>query len=922
MFLIGAAVHSSRIIRLALAWFAGCCLLGILAGFTLAGSAAADDWPTYMHDQARSSASADTAISPSNAANLVKAWAFKTGGGVAASPTVVGGVVYVGSWDGYEYALDAATGALKWKTYLGVTNYGNSSCPYPTSAGITSSATVQNGVVYVGGGDSYWYALNASNGDVLWRVFIGDNSASGGYYNWSSPLLYNGSAYIGVASLSDCPLVPGQLLRVDLNTHKVVGTWNAVPAGQVGGGVWTSPTVDPATNTVYVTTGTQTSPSELYAQAFVALDATTLAVKGSWQIPSAQQVSDGDWGTTPNLLPGGLVAAANKNGILYAFQRSNISAGPVWQQRIANGGSDPTAGDGTASSGAVGGGEYFEAGGTVTIGNATYNGSVSALNPATGAVLWTHPTQRPVIPALAYVNGLVLAGAGSDLLALNASSGQQLFDYSTAGSIYSPPSVSGGRIYVGSQDGNVYAFAIGNNTPPPNTVRVNAGGGTYTDSAGNTWSADCCNSGGNVFSTTSPIAGTSDPALYHSERWNSGPFTYTFSGLAAGSYQVTLKFAEIAGLGPGQRQFNVAINGAAVLTNFDVAAQVGQNTALDKTFTTTASNGQVTIAFTQGAANNPTVSAIQIVPAAPPPPNTVRVNAGGWTYTDSAGNTWSADCCNSGGNVFSTTSPIAGTSDPALYHSERWNSGPFTYTFSGLAAGSYQVTLKFAEIAGLGPGQRQFNVAINGAAVLTNFDVAAQVGQNTALDKTFTTTASNGQVTIAFTQGAANNPTVSAIQIVPAAPPPPNTVRVNAGGWTYTDSAGNTWSADCCNSGGNVFSTTSPIAGTSDPALYHSERWNSGPFTYTFSGLAAGSYQVTLKFAEIAGLGPGQRQFNVAINGAAVLTNFDVAAQVGQNTALDKTFTTTASNGQVTIAFTQGAANNPTVSAIQLVPAS
>ena len=35
-----------------------------------------------------------------------------------------------------------------------------------------------------------------------------------------------------------------------------------------------------------------------------------------------------------------------------------------------------------------------------------------------------------------------------------------------------------------------------------------------------------------------------DPALYQSERWNTGPFTYTFASLAGGSYQVTLKFAE------------------------------------------------------------------------------------------------------------------------------------------------------------------------------------------------------------------------------------------------------------------------------------------------------------------------------------------------------------------------------------------
>ncbi len=71
----------------------------------------------------------------------------------------MGGVVYVGSWDGYEYALDATTGRMKWKTFLGITNVPG--C-YPPAAGITSGTAVQNGVVYVGGGDDYWCALDAN----------------------------------------------------------------------------------------------------------------------------------------------------------------------------------------------------------------------------------------------------------------------------------------------------------------------------------------------------------------------------------------------------------------------------------------------------------------------------------------------------------------------------------------------------------------------------------------------------------------------------------------------------------------------------------------------------------------------------------------------------------------------------------------
>ncbi|HEX8729834.1 MAG TPA: PQQ-binding-like beta-propeller repeat protein, partial [Ktedonobacterales bacterium] len=146
------------------------------------------DWPTYLHDVARTSASTETILTTSNVALLRSQWAYLTGGGIAASPTIVNGVAYVGSWDGYEYAINAATGTLIWKTFLGTTTAPN--CQ-PPALGITSAATVTNGVVYVGGGDTNWYALDAATGAILWSVYTGDNSVTGGHYNWSSPLIYN-----------------------------------------------------------------------------------------------------------------------------------------------------------------------------------------------------------------------------------------------------------------------------------------------------------------------------------------------------------------------------------------------------------------------------------------------------------------------------------------------------------------------------------------------------------------------------------------------------------------------------------------------------------------------------------------------------------------------------------------------------------
>jgi hypothetical protein len=114
------------------------------------------------------------------------------------------------------------------------------------------------------------------------------------------------------------------------------------------------------------------------------------------------------------------------------------------------------------------------------------------------------------------------------------------------------------------------------------------------------------------------ISNTVDDALYQNERW--GAFTYTFT-VPAGSYQVTLKFAETyftTGAASGQRLFNVAINGTTVLANFDIKATAGgANIAVDRTFAVNAGAGsnnlQIQFIHVAGQPDDPKVDAIEIV---------------------------------------------------------------------------------------------------------------------------------------------------------------------------------------------------------------------------------------------------------------------------------------------------------------------
>jgi polyvinyl alcohol dehydrogenase (cytochrome) len=403
---------------------------------------------------------------------LKQVWQAKTGGAIAATPAVGGGTVYVGSWDGIEYAYRETSGRRLWRTYLGRTT--DPACGPEATLGITSGAQIVGHVLYVGGGDLNWNALGTQDGKLRWRINTVQTvpaSQRSGYYNWSTPAIYHGSAYVGLASQCDQPLTQGKLLRVSLASHKVKAVWDAVPDYQIGGGVWTTPVVDPKANTVFVTTGTRATVTEKYVEAVVALDATTLRVKSHWTLPVADRTLDSDWGTSPVLghdsRGRSLVAAINKNGFLYAFQRTKLGAGPVWKVPIARAGPSPQAGDGTASTGVFAQGRFFFAAGATTIGGQAYPGSVRAIDPATGRFLWQVGLPSEVLGALKSVRGmLVVPAAYGGLYLLSEATGTVLHANILTGTrpdlqpMYAAPRVADGYVFIGTTDGVVHTFKL------------------------------------------------------------------------------------------------------------------------------------------------------------------------------------------------------------------------------------------------------------------------------------------------------------------------------------------------------------------------------------------------------------------------------------------------------------------------------
>jgi outer membrane protein assembly factor BamB len=454
-------------------------LSGLPYGAAPAAAQSAQDWPMYLQNAARTNATTDGTLTVAGAPAMQVNWNSQLGGAIATSASIVGTTAYVGAWDGYEYAINTQTGAVIWKTNTGTTV--DPGCN-PSTIGVTSAAAVVNGVVYVGGGGPYFYALDAGTGAVLWQVYTGDNSQAGAHYNWSSPLIVGNYAYVGIASNCDNPLVQGQLLQVALSgpqQGQIVNTYDFVPNGQVGGGIWTSPTYDATTDTIFVSTGTLNDVTQTQSQAIVALNATDLSYVGSWQLPFIASVSDSDWSTTPTLTSDAagdkLLSVANKNGILYTFNRNYLGAGPVWQRQIAVGGSCPTCGDGTIASGIYANGMLFYAGGHNVQNGHGNGGSITAMDPGTGNVAWSRQTDSPILGSPAYVNGMIGLVEGSTFEVVNAANGQLLYSYLLPSAVYGAVSVAYGQFFVPTIGGVLYAFGQGTATTPPADPNCPAG---------------------------------------------------------------------------------------------------------------------------------------------------------------------------------------------------------------------------------------------------------------------------------------------------------------------------------------------------------------------------------------------------------------------------------------------------------------
>lgn len=333
---------------------------------TLTACAGPSDWPNYRYVLFRNgNQPTATALSdPTKVPNLAVRWTFTGAGGFKGSPIVVNGTVFIGDQAGYFYALDAATGALKWQ-------YPAASSPglVPTNTtfkfGVASSASYwyrspDRDVVIFGAqdpslgpdGSSRLFALHADDGSVLWKsdpvatingTTLGSTTELHQTIHYSSPLIYNSNAYVGIADSGDSPIQNGQVVAVDLNTGHIVSGFSFSATGTRGGGVWNAPAADltgmffTTGNTRCWSGGCQSQPTPNNGLSMIRVDRNSGAIMWAFQPVPFNQDDDPDWSAGAAVAYascGERIVSVQKDGWAYALDPGTTSPSmPVvyWQ---------------------------------------------------------------------------------------------------------------------------------------------------------------------------------------------------------------------------------------------------------------------------------------------------------------------------------------------------------------------------------------------------------------------------------------------------------------------------------------------------------------------------------------------------------------------------------------------------------------
>ncbi len=447
----------------------------------------------------------DAGLSAAQVPSLKLKWAFGIPHGIAfGQPTVASGRLFIGSNNGYVYAVDAATGCIHWSFHAGPGIH------TAISIGPLKGKSPSGFAIYFGDMRANVYALDAASGRLLWKTSVDDHPLA---HITGSPQLYKRGLYVPVSSAEEgrsadmhypCCTFRGSVVRLDARTGRRVWkthTISRAPAPRTknalgtqlwapaGAAVWNAPTIDPKRHALYVGTGDgYTEPAAGTSDSILALDLKTGRVLWSvqdtagdaWILGCASGPSDNcpkalgpdyDFGSSPILrtLPNGrqIIVAAQKSGNVLAHDPDRRGA-LLWKTSLADA---PPPGEGEGVIVFGGAADEHSAYFPLTTGGA------AAVQLSTGQRQWVTRFQAPgpdsagqprpfgQTAAGSAIPGVFFTGGWDGVLrALSTRDGAVIWQYDTVrafdtvngvagtgGSMGAPgPAIAGGMLFVGS----------------------------------------------------------------------------------------------------------------------------------------------------------------------------------------------------------------------------------------------------------------------------------------------------------------------------------------------------------------------------------------------------------------------------------------------------------------------------------------
>jgi PQQ-dependent dehydrogenase (methanol/ethanol family) len=276
-------------------------------------------------------------VTPANVSRLGGAWMVHVtnqagNGNMEATPVVANGVMYIPTGTGGILALDAATGAIRWKYQS------------PNGGSTNRGVAVGEGKVFSSGGGNTLIAVDQETGELAWSAKVGDRGTT-----VAPAAYYDGIVYMGVSGGEGG--VRGRFCAFDAKTGKEVwGFWTTPSPGEPGsdtwegdswkyggGPVWIQPAIDPELGMIYISVGnaspdndgTQRGGNNLYTSSILALDLKTGGYKWHFQ-EVHHDVWDYDNEAAPILADikfhgrtRKIMMHAGKTGFLYIYDRTN-----------------------------------------------------------------------------------------------------------------------------------------------------------------------------------------------------------------------------------------------------------------------------------------------------------------------------------------------------------------------------------------------------------------------------------------------------------------------------------------------------------------------------------------------------------------------------------------------------------------------